>query len=162
MTTNQKSILFLALPLLLLSCSSTKSIVGTYRSNFAVIGFFGTKINLMKDSTFGYRMRGDMMGDTANGKYRIQNHFLILTYDPPIVDTTLYSKYGKDAVVLSQALTNSSGRPKQFYIGHNKLFVTDSLGNVYKKEQGLSRHKKYVFWGQHYMTKRKYYLKRID
>ena len=162
MTTNQKSILFLALPIVLLSCSSTKSIVGTYRSNFAVIGFFGTKINLMKDSTFGYRMRGDMMGDTANGKYRIHNHFLILTYDPPIIDTTLYSKYGKDAVVLSQALTSSLSRPKQFYIGHNKLFVTDSLSNVYKKEQGFSRHKKYLFWGQHYMTKRKYYLKRID
>jgi hypothetical protein len=144
------------------ACNSTKKIAGTYRSNFAIIGFFGTKINLKSDSTFSYRMRGDMMSDTANGKYKIRARFLILSYDPPTVDTTLYAKYGKEAVLISLVLQNTSSRPYQFYIGHNKLFEADTLGNIHKQEQGLSGHKKHIFWGQHYMKKRKYYLKRVD
>lgn len=144
------------------ACNSTNNISGVYRSNFAIIGFFGTKINLKSDSTFTYRMRGDMMSDTANGKYKIRNQFVILSYDPPTIDTTLYAKYGKEVVLISQALTNSFNRPYQFYVGHNKLFQADTIGNVYKREQGFSRHKKYLFWGEHYMKKRNYYLKRID
>lgn len=156
------TLLYLSVLLAFSACNSTKSISGTYRSNFAIIGFFGTKINLRNDSTFTYRMRGDMMSDTANGKYKIRDRFLILSYDPPVIDTTLYAKYGKEAVLISQTLTNSSSRPYQFYLGHNKLFQADTLGNVYRQEQGLSRHKKYLFWGQHYMKRRNYYLKRIN
>ena len=144
------------------ACNSTKNIPGVYRSNFAIITFFGTKINLKSDSTFTYRMRGDLMSDTANGKYKFRNRYIILSYDSPIIDTTLYAKYGKEVVLISQALTNSSSRPYQFYVGHNKLLQADTIGNVYKREQGFSRHKKYLFWGEHYLKKRKYYLKRID
>ena len=144
------------------SCNSTKNISGTYGSNFAIIGFFGTEINLKSDATFSYRMRGDMMGDTANGKYQVKDRFLILYYDPPIVDTTLYANYGKEATLISQALTNTPSRPYKFFIAHDKLFVADTLGNINKLRQGLSRHKKYLLCGHHYMKKRKYYLKRID
>ena len=153
---------YMTLLLIISACNTTKNISGVYRSNFPIIGFFGTQINLKSDSTFSYRMRGDMMGDTANGKYKVSDRFIILSYDPPTIDTTHYAKYGKEVVLISHALTNSSSRPYQFYLGHNKLFQADTLENVYRREQGFSRHKKYIFWGEQYMKKRNYFLKRID
>ena len=153
---------YMILLFIISSCKTTKNPSGVYHSNFAIIGFFETKINLKSNSTFTYRMRGDMMRDTANGKYKIRNRFIILSYDPPIIDTTLYAKYDKEVVLISQALTSFSGRPNQFYLGHNKLFQADTLGNVDRREQGFSRHKRYLFWGKHYMKERNYFLKRID
>ena len=145
------------------SCNPSKNIAGVYRSNFAVAGFFVTKLTLNSDSTFGYRMRGDLSFDTANGNYKIDNRDLILFYSPPPIDTTVYYQDKKNGPVQVQPLTNSADRPKKLYIKNNKLFLIDTSGNIKKTEQGLSKHRKYLFWGQYYyVNKRRYYLKRTD
>ena len=72
----------------LISCSSTKNISGTYRSNFADLGMFITKLTLKSDSSFEYRFRGDLIFDTATGRYNIENRKLILVYDSRPIDTS--------------------------------------------------------------------------
>jgi hypothetical protein len=161
-----KSILFIFGTLflyLLTSCSWTKSISGKYRSNFAVHGFFVTRINLNNDSTFGYRMSGDLMSDTSNGRYKFDHNYVILYHEPFRHDTSEYEKYGKEAVLLSHALStnNHLKSPGRYLIGHNKLFVCDSNGTVIKKQFGYSKWRQYLLFGKHWY-KRRYYLMRVD
>ncbi len=94
----------LCISFFLSSCGSTHNISGKYRSNFAVHGFFVTRINLNTDSTFGYRMSGDLMFDTSNGHYRVGNKYVVLYHQAFQPDTSEYEKYGKEAVLLSYAL----------------------------------------------------------
>jgi len=146
----------------LYSCNSTKEIFGTYKSNFAVIGFFGTRIDLRSDSTFSYRMKGDLMYDTATGIFRIEGNYIKLTYDLPKPDSSKFfminGKGEKEYVDLSQIFANRNLRPNQYILAPRKLYTTYDNGKLVKKSQGLSKHKKYLFWGQHFMTTRKYYL----
>ena len=81
-------LIFGLFPYCLISCRSTHNVAGTYVSNFAVHGFFGTRINLNTDSTFGYRMRGDMMFDTSNGRYKVDGRYLVLYHEPFKPDTS--------------------------------------------------------------------------
>ena len=137
------------------SCKTTKNIFGTYRSKFAVIGFFGTRITLNNDSTFTYRMRGDLSYDTASGSYTTQGRLLILTAKQPPVDS---------ANIITYELTASSSinrKPVKYLIGSNKIFETDLKGEKVNKEIGYFRHKKYILFGKKMYSKR-YYLKRID
>lgn len=144
------------------ACSSPKNMAGSYASNFPVIGYNGTRLNLNIDSTFTYRMRGHMTSDTATGRYAVMNRFLVLSYDPSIIDTILNAKYVNEAVVISQPLTGWSNRPTRFYVGRNKLFYSDSSGQVYRRKYGISKHKKFLIFGDRYMKKRKHYLIRIE
>jgi hypothetical protein len=148
---------------LLTSCSPTRSISGKYRSNFAVHGFFVTRINLNNDSTFGFRMSGDLMFDTSNGHYKLDDNYVILYHEPFKPDTSEYEKYGKESVLLSYALStnNHLKSPGKYLLGHNKLFVCDSNGTVIKKQFGYSKRRQYVLFGKHWY-KRRYYLKRVD
>jgi len=145
------------------SCGSTHDISGKYRSNFAVHGFFVTRINLNIDSTFGYRMSGDMMFDTSNGHYRLNKKYVVLSHQPFQPDTSEYEKYGKEAVLLSYALSTNKHltAPEKYVMGHNKLFVCDSIGNIVRKQFGYSKRRQYLFFGKHWY-KRRYYLKRVD
>lgn len=147
----------------LISCTSAKNIPGRYRSNFAVHGFFVTRINLNTDSTFGYRMSGDLMFDTSNGRYKIDNKYIVLFHEPFKPDTSEYEKYGKDAVLVRYALStnNHLGSTEKYVAGHQKLFVCDSTGTVIKKQFGYSKRKRFLFFGNHWHNRR-YYLKRLD
>jgi len=153
----------LCISLFLSSCSSTHDIIGKYRSNFAVHGFFVTRINLNTDSTFGYRMSGDMMFDTSNGHYKVDKKYVVLSHQPFQPDTSEFEKYGKEAVLLSYALSTNKhlNSPENYVIGHNKLFVCDSTSNVVRKQFGYSKRRQYLFFGKHWY-KRRYYLKRVD
>jgi hypothetical protein len=147
----------------LISCRSTNNIVGTYRSNFAVHGFFGTRINLNTDSTFEYRMRGDMMFDTSNGYYKVKNNYLVLYHEPFKPDTSEYEKYGKEAVLLSYALSTNKhlDNPGKYLVGNRKLFVYDTSGQIIKKQFGYSKRRQFLLFGKHWY-KRRYYLKRVN
>ena len=144
------------------SCISTKDVSGVYRSNFAKYGFFTTKINFKSDSTFGYRMRGDLLSDTAKGIYKVARKRLMLNYDKPVLENRGYMKLGRNDSVMFQAEIISDRGPKIYYIGHRKLFVADSLGHREPSAVGYSRHKKFLFWGECYLLKRRYFLKKIN
>ena len=147
--------------LLILSCNSARNISGTYHSNFAIGGFFGTRIVLNKDSTFTYRMRGDLLYDTAFGQFQIRKKFVILTYRQPSEDTSY--GYGKETIQIHELFTGSHNlrQPEKYLIGHKKLYLTDSTGHKVKRQWGYSRTRKFIFVGKHWYMK-KYYLKRID
>jgi hypothetical protein len=147
---------------LLTACSQSRNILGKYRSNFAVNGFFVTRLNLNSDSTFGYRMSGDLIFDTSNGHYKLDRHHLTLYHKPFQPDTSEYKKYGKEAVLLSHALSTNRHlmTPTKYLIRNDKLFVIDSTGMVIKKQFGYSKKRQYLFFGKHWY-KRKYYLKRV-
>ena len=136
--------------LFLISCRSTNNIAGTYRSNFAVLGFFGTRINLNTDSSFGFRMRGDMNFDTSKGYYKVDNKYLALYHEPFKPDTSDYEKYGKEAVLTRYALStnNHLDNPEKYLIGNKKLFVCDTAGQVIKKQFGYSKCRQYLIFGK--------------
>ena len=148
---------------LITSCQSTNGIAGTYRSNFAVHGFFVTRISLHADSTFGYRESGDMMFDTSNGHYKLEHKYLVLCHEPFKPNPAENQKYGKDAVLSAYALSTNKhlGRPEKYLVRHDKLFVSDTFGKVIKKQFGYSQRKQYLLFGKHWY-KRQYYLKRDD
>ena len=108
-------------------------------------------------------MSGDLMFDTSNGRYKIDKKYLILYHEPFKPDTSEYEKDGKDAVLLSYALStnNHLNSPGKYLVGHNKLFVCDSTGNAIKKQFGHSKRRQYMIFGKHWY-KRRYYLRRVD
>jgi hypothetical protein len=151
------------LPFLLCSCSSTKNIEGIYRSRFAVSGFFGTKVNLRSDSTFTYRMRGDLVYDTAAGHYQTFNSYVILNYKPLAADSSAEYNSAREMVAVHEAITGNHNlhEPTRYLIGYKKLFLTDKKGHKVKRQWGYSRHKRYILFGSHWHMKR-YYLKKVS
>jgi hypothetical protein len=144
------------------SCHSVKDVTGRYRSKFAVNGFFSTTIILNTDSTFGYRMRGDMMFDTSNGTYQVEKKYVILKHERFRLDTAGMTEEQKHGVVISYALStnlhlNDQGKYK---IKGSKLFFCDSNGFMFKKAFGHSKRRKFLLFGSHWY-KRRYYLKRV-
>jgi hypothetical protein len=156
-------IIIVAALLGLISCSSTKNIAGAYRSNFADLGFFVTRIKLKPDSSFEYRFRGDLMFDTATGKYRLDRRKLILTYDPRPIDTSGLSYMRSIGFKFNEPfnLKSDVGLPHVYYIGHHKLFGSYKDGKIVRKAEGYSKRKKYLLFGTNYY-KRKHYLKRVN
>ncbi len=108
-------------------------------------------------------MRGDMMFDTSNGRYKVDNRYLLLYHEPFKPDTSEYEKYGKEAVLLSYALSTNKhlGSPKRYLVGRRKIFVCDTSGKVIKKQFGYSKRRQFLFFGKHWY-KRRYFLKRVD
>lgn len=108
-------------------------------------------------------MSGDMMFDTSNGHYKFDNKYVTLYHEPFQPDTSEYEKHGKEAVLLSFALSTNKhlNSPGKYLAGHNKLFVCDSSGNVIKKQFGYSKRKQYIIFGKHWY-KRRYFLNRVD
>ena len=153
---------FIATTLGLTSCSSMKNITGTYRSNFADLGFFVTNIKLKSDSTFEYRFRGDMISDTASGHFKVYRRKLILAYNPTPVDTSgLASLRDMGIKVNVSDLRSDANRTHVFYIRHHKLYGSYQDGEIVKKAFGYSKRKKYFLFGTHYYKHRNY-LRRID
>lgn len=145
------------------SCTSTKNLEGSYRSNFTVLGFFVTRIKLNSDRTFEYLFHGDMISDTATGNYRIKGHKLILTYHSRPIDTSGLAYLQNIGLKLDESLNlkSDAGLPHIFYIGQDKLFGSFQDGKIVRKAVGYSKRKKYLLFGSHYY-KRKYYLKRVN
>ncbi|MBI1780902.1 MAG: hypothetical protein HYR66_05975 [Sphingobacteriales bacterium] len=146
----------------LFACNSSKKITGIYHSRFAVLGFFGTRVCLKTDSTFTYRMQGDLAYDTAAGKFIVQHKLVILNYKPLPIDTSQDYLNSKGTIDAHEAITGNKNlkEPLHYLIGHNKLFLTDKKGKKIKRQWGYSRKRKYYFFGSHEYNRR-YYLKKI-
>jgi hypothetical protein len=151
---------------LAVSCQSTKKISGTYYSNFAVIGFFGTKINFKSDSTFDYRFSGDLFRDQATGTYKIEGRLVKLSFDPDTTDYESLAMMVKDSLgnivrTLHTPLIRPIDlpRPSQLKISGTRLLTYDDQGKIVRRELGHSRIRTFLFWGGHFMISRRYCLK---
>jgi hypothetical protein len=147
----------------LFSCSSTKNIAGTYRSKFAVHGFFGTTVRLKSDSTLEYVFKGDLMYDSTTGHYQIYNDKLYMNFDKELPDTNkLYYRF--DNMPLKKLVySGDTIWYKLFcYIGHNKLFPAHvETGKKVTKARGYSKRRKYIVFGSHFYDRR-YFYKCVD
>ena len=144
------------------SCSSTKNIEGTYRNKFAVAGFFGTTIRLMRDSSLLYVFQGDLMYDSTTGHYNVLDNKLYIDFDKELPDTTkMYYRFD-NMQLKSVVYSGDTIRYKlSYYIRHDKLFpIHVETGKKVTKTRKYNKRKKYIFFGSHYYNKR-YYLKRI-
>lgn len=145
------------------SCRPTKNMSGIYWSKFAVGGSFVTKLELLSDSSFSYRTRGDMIFDTSNGRYAIEGKYLVLYHEPFKPDSVEVKKYGKEIVLSSYGLSinNHLAAPEKYLIKSDKLFICDQSGKVERRKYGRSRHKRFFIFGNNWFQMR-YYLKRAD
>ena len=130
-----------------------EKIFGYYTSNVAELGFFGTKIRLNKDYTFEYEFSGDLINQTGKGTFEIndKNEVLLIFENKKDEEKTA-------AELLSSG--NSKIENKKYKYQNGKLFTFHIDGYVVKRGQAYSRHKKYLFWGERYLTKRRIYLKK--
>jgi hypothetical protein len=154
---------FLLLLWILISCNSTKNISGTYRTNFAEFGFFGTTIRLKQDSSLQYVFQGDLIYDSTTGLYSVHDRKVYITFDKEPPDTTkLYHRF--DNIPLKTAVISDDTIHYQIfcYIGHKKLFSSHiETEKKVVKASGYNKRKKYFFFGSHYYKRRRY-LKRVD
>lgn len=107
-------------------------------------------------------MRGDMMFDTSNGHYKVDNKYVVLYHESFKSDTSEYEKYGKEATLLSSLSTNKHlGNPENYLVGHQKLLVCDTSRRVVEKQFGYAKRRQFLLFGKHWY-KRRYYLKKLD
>jgi len=140
------------------SCRSPKNVSGTYHSNFAVSGFFGTTVRLKPECSLQYVFQGDLMYDSITGHYTIRNHRLYINFDKELHDShKLYYRFDNMPLYTDVYYGDTIRYKLFFYIGHRKLYPGRKKVS---REQGYSRRKKYLFFGSHYY-KRRWYLKLV-
>lgn len=127
---------------------------GYYSSNVPDLGFFAKRIQLKNDLTFKFEFSGDLQYHRGQGKYKVVGKTVYLTFDPLKIDTT----------DIYQALhaVDTVYRPKKFLFKGGKLWSFHVDGHVVRRGQAISRHRKYLFFGDKYLTKRKMYLQKRD
>jgi hypothetical protein len=105
-----------------ISALGQRDITGYYSSNTADMGFFVTKIQLNKDSTFKYEFGGDMMYNKGTGMYKIENGNIIhLTFDKDSMTT------------IEKALSSSGKRPNKLLYKRGRLHEFTKEGEIVKK-----------------------------
>jgi hypothetical protein len=117
------------------------SIVGYYKSNFAIAGYSATQIDLRSDFTFVYEMVGHFSYDKTKGKYKTIGDTVYLAFEP---DTSIN--------------LSASSRPSKYLFKHNKLFLLDINNKPINKQWG---YKERLFWKRRFMQM-KYYLQKHD
>ncbi len=164
-----KILLLIAIATLTTGCKSNQLLNGTYQNNCAIIGFFGTTIKFDQDSTFEYSYAGDLISDRASGTYSVNGNKLKLRFieqprEELIGSYTFTDSLGNIDTIYYDLNYNhgQSSRPTAFKISGSKLFLMNEEGKVFKRKQCYSRMKRFVFWGDTYLTKRKYYLKKVE
>ncbi len=126
-----------------------RDLIGYYSSNVADNGFFITKLELKTDSTFKYEFYGDLLYDRGTGKYKLKDKRIILvTFDKDSLDIL--------------GLGRTTNRPTKFLFRKGRIYEYKTNGKLLKRGRAFSRHKKYIFFGERYMTTRRMYLKRRD
>jgi hypothetical protein len=160
MRTSTTLIAFTLISFVLLSCKSTKNVAGTYHTNFASLGFFGSTVRLMQDSTFQYVFQGDLIYDSAIGRYCIYDQKVFLNFDKETPDSTkLYYRFDNMPARTTIISGNTIKYQSFYYIGHKKLFATNAVtGKKITKSKRYNKRKKYILFGTHYYKKR-WYLK---
>jgi hypothetical protein len=147
---------------LLTACGTSNDITGTYRSKFAIGGFFTTRIQLNADSTLQYVFQGDLEYEKATGHYRVDGNKLYILFDKEEPDSE--RPYHRFDVMPVKSLTPNGNRidyQTSLYIGHHKLFPANSnTGKKVTRASRYSKRKKYLLWGSHYFKRRYYYKKK--
>jgi hypothetical protein len=153
----------LLLASVVLSCASTKDIAGTYHTNFASLGFFGTTVRLKPDSTLQYVFQGDLMYDSTTGHYAVRDRNVYITFDKEVPDTTkLYNRFDNMPIKTAFVGGDSVLYQSFLYIGHNKLYFAHAVtGKKVTKAKRYNKRKKYILFGSHYYKKR-WYLKPVN
>ena len=136
------------------SCSSSKPLLGIYRSNFAIGGSFVEQITLKEDSSFEYRSN-HVIYKYAKGHYKIDTGKLILSYNFPSLDTS-----GASYLLRTMGINIEEDRksmenyfPRYFFNKNGKLFSVNINGKIKRKARTKRFAKK---------PRKKYYLKKID
>jgi len=141
------------------ACSSNKDITGIYKSNFADLGFFITKLELRKDSTLRYNFDGDLIHQELNGKYTFKNDNLYLLFDKEKdsmrEEELLAGNYN------NYDMRNEDGISfhKKYLFKNYRLFVYGKENKLIKRSRYYSGRKRYLFFGPTW-SKKKYYLKK--
>jgi hypothetical protein len=157
------SLFFWSLLFGLFACSTSKNIAGTYRSKFAIHGFFGTTVRLKSDSTLEYVFKGDLMYDSTTGHYQVYDDKLYITFDKELPDTNkLYYRFNEMPLKTIAYSSRTISYKLFYYIGHNKIYPAHvETGKKVDRARGYSKRKKFFFFGSHYYDRR-YYYKRVD
>ncbi|HEU4554274.1 MAG TPA: hypothetical protein VFS25_15620 [Chitinophaga sp.] len=144
------------------SCRPARNVAGTYRSKFAVYGFFRTTIRLKPDSTLEYVFRGDLMYDSTTGHYKVIGNKVYINLDQQPTDS-YHLHYRFDDLPLKRFVhSEDTIRYKVLcYIGHKKLFPAHTeTGKKVTKAKGYSKRKKYLVFGSHFYERRYFYERR--
>lgn len=149
------------LSLTLFSCGSTRYIAGTYHSRFAELYMFGTTIRLKEDRSMQYIFQGDLLYDSATGRYRTYGNKIYVEFDKEVQDSNkLYYRF--DNMPQKYACCGKDTVPYKmfFYIGRNKLFAAHSkTGRKITRSKAYNRRRKFLLFGSHYYRKKFYYRK---
>ena len=130
-----------------------EKIFGHYSSNVAELGFFVTKLKLNKDYTFDYEFHGDLIHQKGKGTFEIlDKNVILLDFED--------KNEGDGSVVDLLSSGGTKIEDKKYKYKNGKLFSFHIDGYVVKRGQAYSRHKKYLFWGERYLTKRRIYLEK--
>lgn len=146
-----KKISFLLLLLLFVSCNSNRNFCGTYRSNFAQLGFFVTQIKFNADSTVKFNKAGDLMNEDLTGKFKIsRNNIVYVEFDKlkynDAPDTLSLTELMEKPIDTNQFqnmhlydLKFENGIPYhlKYKIKHNKLLVYNiQTGKIVRRSKG--------------------------
>ena len=139
------------------SAFGQKNLPGYYSSNVPSLGFFVTRIQLNEDSTFKYEFSGDLAYNKGTGTYKVKDRKVVLL----VFDTIDHSQLDSSRrfVAIIQSL-GDGGRPKKLWFKNKRLYHTDSVGAMVKRGQAISRHKRFLLFGDKYLANRKIYLRK--
>jgi len=118
-------------------------ITGYYSSNFAILGFFVTQVQLDSDGTFIYDMRGDLSHDHEKGTYSFDKDTVYLNYPGRFVDTCDSKVLWYTTDLNGHRVNYSHKGPDKFYYQSNKLFILDDSGKLFyskKSDYYLLKH----------------------
>lgn len=141
------------------SCTAKRELVGTYRSNFAEVGFFITQLHLLPDGHFTQTFSGDLIRNLSDGSYHTEGNRLILDYKSKSVDPTMVELL-KAAGADSLNFESDSLQRDTFLIKHKKLLHIYE-GKTIRRAQRYNKVKRFVILGSHYY-RRKYFLRKVS
>jgi hypothetical protein len=149
----KKSLLLIFIIIFSSNLFGQEKIFGYYSSNVAELGFFVTKIRLNKNYTFEYEFSGDLINQTGKGTFEITNENVILLK---------FENEKEEDKSVAELISSGNGKieNKKYKYKNGKLFQFHIDGYVVKRGQAYSRHKRYLFFGERYLTKRRIYLKK--
>ena len=130
-----------------------EKVFGYYSSNVAELGFFVTRLELNKDYTFDYEFSGDLIHQKGKGTFEILGKNVISLKFENV-------NQGNSDVEDLLSPGNNKIEDQKYKYKNGKLFSIHKDGYVVKRGQAYSRHKRFLFWGERYLTKRRIYLKK--
>jgi len=147
--------LFICCFLISSSGMAQSKLLGTYRSNFAQLGFFVSRLELKADSTFEYSWRGDLMSDNGRGCYEVVKDTVFLSYFPD-KNNTFVDETGH----VWQDLEVNHHRPDRLLYRRGRIWnLTPNNRRNTKKVVGYFHRKRYWLFGANYYPKKTFLIR---